>query len=125
MRDTLSWLPVAGRIAFKTNRLTHADTVVGFAPAYIRNLCNPVLTEVGRRLLRSAAYRDMQATRRRTSTQTHRVPSRVLDRSPVVFSHCTYTLLSLTLCSIYLLSYMQNALFLYLLVIGKAPCEVL
>lgn len=67
MRDTLRWLPVVDRIAFKTIMLTR-DSIVVTAPAYTKEYCALVYSQPGRRSLRSTAHGDTQVPRCRAST---------------------------------------------------------
>lgn len=71
MRDKLNRFPVAKSIAFKTIMLRRTS-IVGIAPAYIRDLCVTVLWQLGRLLLRSVANGEMQVPHCLTLTRAHR-----------------------------------------------------
>src|SRR5688572_23671545 len=51
--DVLHWLPSEQRIAYRTAVLVWR-CLLGFAPAYLRELCSPVLSARGSRSLRSS-----------------------------------------------------------------------
>jgi hypothetical protein len=65
IRDSLHWLPIKKRIDFKLCLLVR-NCLVGVAPAYLRELCVPVTTNIYRRSLRSAAHGELLVPRVRT-----------------------------------------------------------
>ena len=102
MLDVLHWLPSEQRIAYRTAALVWR-CLLGFAPAYLRELCCPVLSARGSRSLRSSEQALLLVPFARTSTMQNRAfsvggPStwnglplelRLVPRtfSPTFFSH--------------------------------------
>lgn len=109
MRDVLHWLPSEQRIAYRVAALVWR-CLLGLAPAYLRELCFPVLSARGSRSLRSSAQGLLLVPFARTSTAQNRAfsvvgPStwnslplelRLFPRtlSPLLFSHLKTVLFS-------------------------------
>ena len=71
IRDELHWLPIKRRIEFKIALMVR-HCVVGTAPEYLKELCHPVSSAVGRQCLRSASRGDLTVPRYRLQTFGHR-----------------------------------------------------
>ena len=71
MLDVLHWLPSEQRIAYRTAALVWR-CLLGFAPAYLRELCCPVLSARGSRSLRSSEQGLLLVPFARTSTMQNR-----------------------------------------------------
>jgi len=71
MLDVLHWLPSEQRIAYRTAALVWR-CLLGFAPAYLRELCCPVLSARGSRSLRSSEQALLLVPFARTSTMQNR-----------------------------------------------------
>ena len=102
MRDVLHWLPSEQRISYRLAALVWR-CILGFAPAYLRELCCPVVSARGSQSLRSSEQGLLLIPFARTSTMQKRAffvvgPStwnglplelRLFPRtfSPMFFSH--------------------------------------
>jgi hypothetical protein len=71
IRRELHWLPVVNRINYKVATLVW-KAMTEVAPDYITELCLPVSSQPGRRMLRSAAKNDLIIPRSRTVMCTQR-----------------------------------------------------
>jgi hypothetical protein len=71
MRDVLHWLPSEQRIVYRIAALVW-NYLLGLAPAYLRDLCCPVLTAKGSRPLRSSEQGLLHVPFARTSTRQNR-----------------------------------------------------
>src|SRR5688572_31540994 len=71
MLDVLHWLSYEQRIAYRTAALVWR-CLLGFAPAYLRELCCPVLSSMGSRSLRSPEQGLLLVPFARTSTTQNR-----------------------------------------------------
>ena len=69
--EELHWLPMQKRIEFKILMLMR-NGLAGCAPIYLRELCVPVSSVLGRRSLRSATQGDLVVPMARTSTMLHK-----------------------------------------------------
>ena len=79
MRDVLHWLPSEQRIAYRIAALVWR-CLLGLAPAYLRELCCPVLSARGSRSLRSSEQGLLLVPFARTSTRQNRAFSVVGPR---------------------------------------------
>ena len=71
MREVLHWLPSEQRIVYRIAALVW-NCLLGLAPAYLRELCCPVLTARGSRSLRSSEQGLLLVPFARTSTRQNR-----------------------------------------------------
>ena len=76
MRDVLHWLPASQRISYRIAALVWR-CLLGSAPSYLSDLCQPVSGILARRSLRSSAAGELLVPRSRTSLRQHRAFSTV------------------------------------------------